>query len=98
MRHTLLLPAAPTFYRSLANPSTSRFGTACAYAFGILSSLYLLIMLMGHATRALAGARTRPAYGVPRRCAPVHPSARAACARVCVCTRTVLMTYACVRV
>ena len=39
---------APTFYRALERPSTKRFGEVCAYAFGILSMLYLTIMLMGH--------------------------------------------------
>ena len=41
---------APTFYRSLEDRTTERFGYVCAYAFGILSILYLGIMLMGHKT------------------------------------------------
>ena len=41
---------APTFYRSLDRPSTKRFGKVCAMAFGVLSLLYLAIMLLGHRT------------------------------------------------
>jgi len=41
---------APKFYHSLENPTTERFGKACALAFGALSLLYLIIMLCGHAT------------------------------------------------
>jgi len=41
---------APTFYRSLERPSTRRFGKVCAFSFGILSCLYLGIMLAGHRT------------------------------------------------
>ena len=41
---------APTFYRALDQPSTERFGQVCAMAFGILSLLYLVIMLMGYFT------------------------------------------------
>lgn len=41
---------APAFYKSLGARSTERFGKVVVMAFGVLSILYLGIMLAGHAT------------------------------------------------
>jgi amino acid permease len=41
---------APAFYKALADRSRARFRTVCTYAFGILSLLYLVMMLLGHRT------------------------------------------------
>ena len=80
---------APAFYKSLKARSTARFRGVCAASFGILSLLYLGMMLMGYRTFASERASVaRPASaGVTRTVAmpsPDEPLAYASSAKTSV--------------